>query len=71
LMLRFMHKTNVNAYFLDKVMVKMQCGGMSNKSPINRINAWKFDLKAMRNNGIRLPLISLIMKPLRKFGQYF
>ncbi len=71
LMLRFMHKTKVNAYFLDKVMVRMQCGGMSNKSPINRINAWKFDLKAMRNNGIGLPLIALIMKPLRKLGQYF
>ena len=71
LMLRFMHKTKVNAYFLNKVMVKMQCGGMSNKSPVNRINAWKFDLKAMRNNGIRFPWFALIMKPLRKFGQYF
>jgi len=70
-MLRFMHKTKVNAYFLNKVMVKMQCGGMSNKNPVNRINAWKFDLKAMRNNGIRFSLIALIMKPLRKLGQYF
>ena len=71
LMLRFMHKAKANAYFLNKVMVKMQYGGMSNKSPINRINAWKFDLKAMRNNGIRFSLFALIMKPLRKFGQYF
>ena len=71
LMLRFMHKTKVNVYFLNKVMVKMQCGGMSNKSPVNRINAWKFDLKAMRNNGIRFSLFALIMKPLRKLGQYF
>ncbi|MHB8208966.1 glycosyltransferase family 2 protein [Mucilaginibacter sp.] len=71
LMLRFMHKTKVNAYFLNKVMVKMQCGGMSNKSPVNRINAWKFDLKAMRKNGIRFSFISLAMKPLRKFCQYF
>jgi len=71
LMLRFMHKTKVNAYFLDKVMVKMQSGGMSNKHPVNRINAWKFDLKAMRNNGIKFPLLTLIMKPLRKLGQYF
>jgi glycosyltransferase involved in cell wall biosynthesis len=71
LMLRFMHKTKVNAYFLNKVMVKMQCGGMSNKSPVNRINAWKFDLKAMRNNGIRFSFIALVMKPIRKIGQYF
>jgi glycosyltransferase involved in cell wall biosynthesis len=71
LMLRFMHKTEVNAYFLDKVMVKMQCGGMSNKNPVSRIKAWRFDLKAMRNNGIIFPLIALIMKPLRKMGQHF
>lgn len=70
LMLRFMHKTNVKAYFLDKVMVKMQSGGMSNKRPANRINAWRFDLKAMRNNGIKFPLLTLIMKPLRKIAQY-
>ena len=71
LMLRFMHKTEVNAYFLDKVMVKMQCGGMSNKNPVSRIKAWRFDLKAMRKNGIKFPLIALIMKPLRKMGQHF
>jgi glycosyltransferase involved in cell wall biosynthesis len=71
LMLRFMHKTNVNAYFLDKIMVKMQSGGMSNKNPVNRINAWRFDLKAMHSNGIRFSLITLIMKPLRKLGQCF
>lgn len=71
LMLRFMHDKNINAYFLDKVMVKMQTGGMSNKSPANRINAWRFDLKAMRKNGIKFPLLALIMKPLRKVGQYF
>jgi len=71
LMLRFMHKTEINAYFLDKVMVKMQCGGMSNKNPVSRIKAWRFDLKAMRKNGIKFPLIALIMKPLRKMGQHF
>lgn len=71
LMLRFMHDKNINTYFLDKVMVKMQTGGMSNKSPANRISAWRFDLKAMKNNGIKFPLVTLIMKPLRKVGQYF
>jgi glycosyltransferase involved in cell wall biosynthesis len=71
LMLRFMHTTNVNVYFLDKVMVKMQGGGMSNKNPANRVRAWKFDLKAMRNNGIQFPLLTLIMKPLRKITQFF
>jgi glycosyltransferase involved in cell wall biosynthesis len=70
LMLRFMHNKNVNAYFLDKVMVNMQVGGMSNKNPLSRLRAWKNDLKAMQINGIKFPLLTLIMKPLRKFGQY-
>jgi glycosyltransferase involved in cell wall biosynthesis len=71
LMLRFMHHTKAGVYFLDKVMVKMQRGGMSNKNPMNRVKAWGFDLKAMRNNGIKHPLLTLIMKPLRKIEQYF
>ena len=70
LMLRFMHRNNTNAAYLNKVMIKMQCGGLSNKNPTNRVKAWRFDLRAMRNNGVLYPLIALILKPLRKIGQY-
>lgn len=70
LMLRFMHHNKANAAYLNKVMIKMQCGGLSNKSPTSRAKAWRFDLKAMRKNGVLYPLIALILKPLRKIGQY-
>ena len=70
LMLRFMHNNITNAAYLNKVMIKMQCGGLSNKNPTSRVKAWRFDLKAMRNNGVLHPLIALILKPLRKLGQY-
>jgi len=70
LMLRFMHRNKVKAAHLNKVMIKMRCGGMSNKNPTNRVKAWRFDLKAMRSNGVLHPLIALILKPLRKIGQY-
>jgi glycosyltransferase involved in cell wall biosynthesis len=70
LMLRFMHRNNAKAAYLNKVMIKMQCGGMSNKNPTNRVKAWRNDLKAMRSNGVLYPLIALILKPLRKIGQY-
>jgi len=70
LMLRFMHLEKMDAFYLDKVMIKMQRGGMSNKSPISRIKAWGFDLKAMRNNGILIPFLTLILKPMRKVLQY-
>jgi len=43
---------------------------LSNKNPTNRVKAWKHDLKAMRHNSILYPLIAVILKPLRKIGQY-
>jgi glycosyltransferase involved in cell wall biosynthesis len=70
LMLRFMHVNELNTFYINKVLVRMQRGGMSNKNPINRVKAWIYDLKAMRNNGIRFPLLTLIMKPVRKIWQF-
>jgi glycosyltransferase involved in cell wall biosynthesis len=71
LMVRFMHKNQLNAFYLERVMVKMNIGGESNKSLGNRVKGLLFDFKAMRNNGISLPLIALFLKPLRKIVQYF
>jgi glycosyltransferase involved in cell wall biosynthesis len=70
LMLRFMHPTNANTFYLQKVLVKMQVGGLSNRSFQSRLKAWANDLKAMRKNGIMFPLLTLIMKPLRKIRQF-
>jgi hypothetical protein len=52
-------------------MVIMQGGGVSNSSLINRVKAWSFDLKAMRQNNIMVPVLALVLKPLRKIYQYF
>lgn len=71
LMLRFMHKTHLTTFYIDKVLVKMQRGGLSNKSFSNRLKAWGNDLKAMRDNGIRFPVLTLIMKPARKIWQFY
>jgi glycosyltransferase involved in cell wall biosynthesis len=71
LMLRFMKPDNVNICYINKVLVKMQCGGMSNKNPKNRVKAWNFDLKAMRAHGIKFAFFTLIIKPLRKIKQFF
>ncbi len=70
LMLRFMHKTPVKVHYLNVLMVKMQTGGVSNKSLLNRIKAWHNDLKAMKANGITYPYIAVILKPIRKLLQY-
>jgi glycosyltransferase involved in cell wall biosynthesis len=70
LMLRFMHLSGQGAFFLDIVIIKMQRGGMSNNRPGSRIKAWKYDLTAMRKNGIFFPIFTLILKPMRKVLQY-
>jgi hypothetical protein len=66
-----MYFNKVNAYYLKKVMIKMSIGGLSNKNTRSRVKGLAFDFKAMRNNGISLPLITVISKPLRKIIQYF
>lgn len=71
LMLRFMHNHLVNIYYLKEKILCMQTGGISNKSLNSRVKAYVNDLKAMRENGIKLPLLTLILKPLRKIFQYF
>lgn len=71
LMLRFMYHHKLNAFYLKKVMIKMNIGGVSNKNIKGRVKGLLFDYKAMNNNNILIPLIALIFKPLRKIIQYF
>jgi glycosyltransferase involved in cell wall biosynthesis len=70
LMLRFMYKHRVNGCFLNKVLVNMLAGGVSNSSLKNRVKAWNFDLKAMRHNHIKIPALTVVLKPLRKLHQF-
>jgi glycosyltransferase involved in cell wall biosynthesis len=70
LMLRFVHAHKAKVFYLDKVMIKMIIGGVSNKSLSNRVKALRYDLKAMRNNDILFPIITIIFKPARKISQF-
>jgi glycosyltransferase involved in cell wall biosynthesis len=71
LMLRFVHHNDKDIYYLNKVMVKMKQGGISNKSLSNRVEALRFDLKAMQNNEISFPIMTVFLKPCRKILQFF
>ena len=70
LMLRMLHKHRVSAAYLPEVLVKMQTGGMSNASWGNRWRANREDRAAWRMNGLRPMPWTLVMKPLRKLGQW-
>jgi glycosyltransferase involved in cell wall biosynthesis len=71
LMLRYLHVNKLPAYYINKVIIKMKIGGKSNNSLNNRVKGLFFDLKAMRNNQILLPILTVIVKPMRKIIQYF
>ena len=66
--LSMLHK--VKTYYIPNVLVKMRMGGQSNRSLKNRIKANLQDRKAWSVNNIRVPLYTLILKPLLKIGQY-
>ncbi len=71
LMVRFIHYYKLNVYYLNRTIVKMGVGGVSNKAYINRYKAWKNDYRAMRKNGVFFPPLAIILKPIRKIVQYF
>ncbi|MBC7400785.1 MAG: glycosyltransferase [Mucilaginibacter sp.] len=70
LMLRFIHLNKANTYYLNKTMITMEIGGQSNKNYFNRIKAWGNDYMAMRKNGVKFPLLSVVFKPISKIFQY-
>jgi len=71
LMSRYLYVNKLTVFYLNMVIIKMKLGGKSNKSIAARVKALFYDLKAMRNNGITLPFLALIVKPVRKITQYF
>lgn len=71
LMLRMIHKNNINVCYLNEVLVKMRDGGTSNVSLFNRIRGNKEDYLAWELNGIKPKWFTLFWKPLSKIPQYF
>ncbi len=70
LMLRFIHKHQISLSYLERVVVKMRVGGMSNASLMNRLKANREDKKAWEINGLKAKSYTFLFKPLRKIGQY-
>jgi len=71
LMLRFIHKNEINIDYLPRVIIKMRLGGQSNVSFKNRLKANNEDRKAWEINGLKPGRLTFIRKPLSKIGQFF
>lgn len=70
LMLRFLYKHGISAFYINKVLVKMQDGGVSNKGFKNIIRKSKEDLEIIKS--LRLGSYkTLVFKNLQKIKQFF
>jgi len=71
LILRFLEKQSITTYYIPEVLIKMRIGGDSNKSIKNMFRKSREDLKAMRNNGLPIPIAALLYKNFSKLPQFF
>jgi hypothetical protein len=71
LMLRFLFKHKISSSYIPEVIVKMNVGGISNKSVFSRITANREDRRAWKINGLKPHSFTLILKPLSKLRQFF
>jgi glycosyltransferase involved in cell wall biosynthesis len=70
LTLRFLLKNKVEVFYLNKVLVKMRLGGISNVTWKSRIIGNLQDRKAWQVNDLKPHLFTLILKPLSKIIQF-
>jgi glycosyltransferase len=64
----FLHK--VSAQYIDAMLVKMRCGGISNNTLKSRLRANRRDFLAMKRNKIPFSFFVSVLKPLIKIPQF-
>lgn len=71
LMLRFLVRHRISAAYLPEILIQMRSGGASNVTLKARMKANRMDRKAWEVNELKPYPWTLMMKPLRKVGQWF
>ncbi|MES2455206.1 MAG: glycosyltransferase family 2 protein [Bacteroidota bacterium] len=69
-LLRILYRNRIKAIFVNKLVVCMRTGGMSNGSVSNRIGALINDYKILVHHRIPNPLLVVFMKKIVKLKQY-
>lgn len=70
LMVRFLYKYQINAIFLNKLIVNMRTGGMSNASLKHRYKALIYDYKALIANRVPFAVLTIFLKKISKIQQF-
>jgi glycosyltransferase len=71
LILRYFYRYRIHAVFLDRVLVNMKLGGLSNGSFRKRSRAAVYDYKALSTHEVPYPFLVLLLKRVRKVRQFF
>lgn len=71
LMLRFLYRNKIKVAYLDKLLVNMRVGGMSNQSVKHRKNALQFDWQILKRHKVPWPIIAIVIKKISKLKQFF
>ena len=69
-MARYLFLNKVTSQYIDSMLVKMRCGGISNITLKSRFRANRRDFLAMKKNKIPFSFIVSILKPLIKIPQF-
>lgn len=70
LLMRFIYKNTISYKYIDKILVYMRTGGISNKNWLSRYTLNKEIIRACRENGVRTNMTILSFKYLFKIFEY-
>lgn len=71
LCLRFLEKNKVRSFYIDKKLVKMLIGGISNSGLKSKLTIYKEELRAFKLNKIEVNPVFLFFYKLKKITQFF
>ena len=71
LMLRFLEKNKIKTKFINKTLIKMMSGGLSNSGIRSKIEILSEEFKAFRQNDIQFSKWNYIINKALKFKEYF
>jgi glycosyltransferase involved in cell wall biosynthesis len=70
LVMRFMLKHKIKTLYIDQLLVYMQTGGLSNKTPLSRYILNKEIVRACKENGVETNMALISLKYFTKVFQY-
>jgi glycosyltransferase len=70
LILRFLGKHKISAGYVKEILIRMRVGGMSNMNIKNILKKTAEDYIILKRNKIGLPLLTVMLKNLRKIKQF-